>query len=121
MFSKILIANRGEIAVRVMRACRELGIAPVAVYGAGEEEAQHVLLADDALDRVDTDVMVLGDERSATDLVEQLVAAIPGMRGVYAGRLRNAHQVEALTANLISINRRYKAHAGLRVTDVPEP
>jgi predicted dinucleotide-binding enzyme len=40
------------------------------------------------------------------------------MRGVYAGRLRNAHQVEALTANLISVNRRYKAHAGLRVTDV---
>ena len=40
------------------------------------------------------------------------------MRGVYAGRLRNARQVEALTANLIAINRRYKAHAGLRVTDV---
>jgi hypothetical protein len=40
------------------------------------------------------------------------------MRGVYAGRLRNAGQVEALTANLISCNRRYKAHAGLRVTDV---
>ena len=40
------------------------------------------------------------------------------VRGVYSGRLRNAHQVEALTANLIAINRRYKAHAGLRVTDV---
>ena len=40
------------------------------------------------------------------------------MRGVYAGRLRNAHQVEAMTANFISINRRYKAHAGLRVTDI---
>jgi hypothetical protein len=37
---------------------------------------------------------------------------------VYGGRLRNAHQVEALTANLIAINRRYKCHAGLRVTDV---
>ena len=40
------------------------------------------------------------------------------MRGVYAGRLRNARQVEALTANLIAVNRRYKAHAGMRVTDV---
>jgi predicted dinucleotide-binding enzyme len=40
------------------------------------------------------------------------------MRGVYGGRLRNARQVEGLTANLISINRRYKAHAGVRVTDV---
>ena len=36
----------------------------------------------------------------------------------YGGRLRNAHQVEALTANLISINRRHKAHAGVRITDV---
>ena len=50
--------------------------------------------------------------RDATDLVGLLADAIPGMRGVYAGRLRNAHQVEALTANLISVNRRYKAHAG---------
>jgi hypothetical protein len=40
------------------------------------------------------------------------------MRGVHAGRLRNAHQVEAFTANLIAINKRYKAHAGLRVTDL---
>jgi hypothetical protein len=61
---------------------------------------------------------VLGDDREATDTVQALVERIPGMRGIYAGRLRNAHQVEALTANLISINRRYKAHAGLRVTDV---
>ena len=63
-------------------------------------------------------MLVLGDVREATDLVQALADAIPGVRGVYAGRLRNAHQVEALTANLISINRRYKAHAGLRVTDV---
>ena len=77
-----------------------------------------VLLLDEASTEVDTDVLVLGDDREATDLVQDLVARIPGMRGIYAGRLRNAHQVEAMTANLISINRRYKAHAGLRVTDV---
>ena len=65
---------------------------------------------------VDTDVLVLGDDREATDLVQALVGRIAGMRGVYAGRLRNAHQVEALTANLISVNRRYKAHAGVRIT-----
>src|SRR5680860_230821 len=47
-FERVLIANRGEIAVRVIRACRELGISPVAVYGPGEESAQHVMLADDA-------------------------------------------------------------------------
>jgi NADPH-dependent F420 reductase len=79
-----------------------------------------VLLEDAEVTEVDTDVLVLGDDREATDLVQSLASAVPGMRGIYGGRLRNAHQVEALTANLISINRRYKAHAGLRVTDVEE-
>ncbi|MER5950695.1 NADPH-dependent F420 reductase [Streptomyces sp. NPDC001904] len=77
-----------------------------------------VLLADPEIDEIDTDVMVLGESRADTDLVQALAGRIPGMRGVFAGRLRNAHQVESLVANLISTNRRYKAHAGLRVTDV---
>ena len=77
-----------------------------------------VLLLDPGIESMDTDVLVLGDDREATDLVQALVGRIAGMRGIYAGRLRNAHQVEALTANLISVNRRYRAHAGLRVTDV---
>jgi predicted dinucleotide-binding enzyme len=50
--------------------------------------------------------------------VQALADVIPGVRGVYGGRIRNAHQVEALTANLISVNRRYKAHAGVRITDI---
>jgi NADPH-dependent F420 reductase len=77
-----------------------------------------VLLEDPAVEAVETDVLVLGDDREATDLVCALAGRIAGMRGVYAGRLRNARQVEGLTANLISVNRRYRAHAGLRVTDV---
>ena len=77
-----------------------------------------VLLADVRLDTVDSDVLVLGDDRAATDLVIGLVDVIPGLRGIYAGRLRNATQVEALAANLIAINRRYKSHAGIRITDV---
>ncbi|MFD6024987.1 NADPH-dependent F420 reductase [Streptomyces griseoluteus] len=77
-----------------------------------------VLLEDPEIDEIDTDVMVLGDKRADTDIVQALAGRIPGMRGVFAGRLRNAHQVEGLVANLISTNRRYKAHAGLRVTDV---
>ena len=76
------------------------------------------LLEDPDVDRIDTDVLVLGDDREATDLVQALADTIPGMRGVYGGRRRNAHQIEALTANLISVNRRYKAHAGVRITDV---
>ena len=77
-----------------------------------------VLLLDETIDNIDTDVLVLGDDRDATDIVQSLASLIPGMRGVYAGRLRNAAQVEAMTANLISMNRRYKAHTGVRITDV---
>ncbi|MGW5259934.1 NADPH-dependent F420 reductase [Microbispora sp. NPDC004025] len=77
-----------------------------------------VLLLNPSVAEIDLDVLVLGDDREATDVVRALAGRIPGARGVYAGRLRNAQQVEAFTANLISINRRYKAHAGIRVTDV---
>jgi acetyl-CoA carboxylase, biotin carboxylase subunit len=49
MFDKILIANRGEIALRIMRAAKELGIATVAVYSTADSEAMHVKLADEAI------------------------------------------------------------------------
>lgn len=77
-----------------------------------------VHLADLSVLEMDSDVLVLGDDRDATNTVRALAEVIPGFRGVYGGRLRNAGQVEAFTANLIAINRRYKAHAGLRITDV---
>ena len=93
-------------------------ILPASTVVAAFHHLSAVLLADPGVERVETDVLVLGDDRSATDVVQALTDRIPGMRGIYAGRLRNARQVEALTANLISINRRYQAHAGLRVTDV---
>jgi 8-hydroxy-5-deazaflavin:NADPH oxidoreductase len=93
-------------------------ILPDSTVVAAFHHVSAVLLLDPEVESLDTDVLVLGDVREATDRVQALVGDIPGMRGVYAGRLRNARQVEALTANLIAVNRRYKAHAGLRVTDV---
>jgi NADPH-dependent F420 reductase len=91
---------------------------PDSIVTAAFHHVSAVLLADPSLDKVDTDVLVLGDDREAVDTVIELAGAVPGVRGIYGGRLRNAGQIEAFTANLIAINRRYSAHAGIRVTDV---
>jgi NADPH-dependent F420 reductase len=137
--AELLTALRGELAGKIVVDCvNPLGFDKQGAYPIRPEEgsaaqqaaallpdsrvtgAFHhlsaVLLQDREVDRIDIDVMVLGDDRAATDVVRALTDRIPGMRGVFAGRLRNAHQVESLVANLIAINRRYKTHAGLRVT-----
>jgi NADPH-dependent F420 reductase len=113
--------ERGAFALEVAEgsaAEQAQALLPDSTVVAAFHHVSAVLLLDPTVDRLDTDVLVLGDVREATDVVQRLVDDIPGMRGIYAGRLRNSRQVEALTANLISVNRRYKAHAGLRVTDV---
>jgi 8-hydroxy-5-deazaflavin:NADPH oxidoreductase len=87
------------------------------VVGAFHHVSAELLLAPE-IGLLDLDVLVLGDDRQATDLVSALASRIPAIRGIYGGRLRNCGQVEALTANLVSINRRYKVHAGIRITDI---
>ncbi|MDQ4008690.1 MAG: NADPH-dependent F420 reductase, partial [Actinomycetota bacterium] len=91
---------------------------PQARVTAAFHHVSAVLLNDPEVAEIGMDVLVMGEERADTDLVRALADAVPGMRGVYGGRLRNAGQVEALTANLIAINRRYKTHAGITVTGV---
>jgi 8-hydroxy-5-deazaflavin:NADPH oxidoreductase len=116
--------SRGAFALAAPEgsACQQAqAVLPESTVVGAFHHLSAVLLLDPAVDRIDTDVLVVGDNREATDLVQALASSIAGMRGIYAGRLRNARQVEAITANLISVNRRYQAHAGLRVTDVPEP
>ncbi len=112
---------RGPYALRVEEgsaAQQAQVLLPDSLVVAAFHHLSAVALLDDQVGDVGADVLVLGDDRAATDLVQALAGRIAGCRGVYAGRLRNAGQVEALTANLIALNRRYKAHASIRVTDL---
>jgi NADPH-dependent F420 reductase len=74
----------------------------------------------DAAAELDEDVLVCGDRRADKARVAGLIEAIPGLRAVDAGPLETARIVEQLTPLLISINGRYKAHAGIRVSGLPE-
>jgi 8-hydroxy-5-deazaflavin:NADPH oxidoreductase len=69
---------------------------------------------------LDEDVLVCGDSRADKARVAELIELIPGLRAVNAGTLETARIVEQLTPLLISINARYKAHAGIRVTGLPD-
>ena len=67
---------------------------------------------------VNTDVLVCGDDRAANDVVCAMAAQIRGMRGVDVGPLRLSRHLEALTCVLISVNKAYKTHSGVRLTGV---
>ena len=77
------------------------------------------VLLSDLSSEVACDVLVLGEARADARIAQELADLIPGARGLYGGRLRNSAQVEALTANLISVNRRYKVHSGVRIAGLP--
>ena len=81
MFSKILIANRGEIAVRIIRACKEMGVATVAVYSQADKNALHVALADQAY-------CIGGPEASESYLNENQIistALLAGAQAIHPG------------------------------------
>ena len=70
---------------------------------------------------LDEDILVCGDRRADKERVMGLIGAIDGLRCVDCGRLEMARIVEGLTPLLISINIRNKAHAGIRITGIPNP
>jgi NADPH-dependent F420 reductase len=67
---------------------------------------------------LDCDVIVCGDHEPANQIVRALAEKIPGVRGLDGGHLENARVLEQLTALLITLNIRYKAHTGIRVTGI---
>jgi 8-hydroxy-5-deazaflavin:NADPH oxidoreductase len=71
-------------------------------------------------DELDEDVLVCGDRRADKRRVAEVIERVDGLRAVDAGPLEQARIVESLTALLIGINGRYKTHAGLRVTGLPD-
>ena len=70
--------------------------------------------------QLDEDVLVCGDKKADKARVARLIELIPGLRAVNAGSLEMARIVEQLTPMLISVNSRYKAHAGIKLTGLPD-
>jgi NADPH-dependent F420 reductase len=99
--------------------CAELAPASVEVVSAFHNVGADAL-ADLAHD-VDCDILVCGDGKASKERVRPLVAALPGCRYVDGGPLANSRTVEAMTALLIGINIRYKAHCGVRITGMNWP
>ncbi len=89
------------------------------VVGAFHHLSAPLLLDPDA-DLSHEDVLVCGDDHEAKELVMGLAADVTGGRGVDAGRLRLARQLEPLTAVLISVNKRYKTRSGVSITGLPQ-
>jgi hypothetical protein len=69
---------------------------------------------------LDEDVLVAGDDRDSKRRVAELIARVPGLRPVNAGRLEAARLIEGLTPLIISVNARYKTHAGVKLTGLPD-
>ncbi len=106
-----LLPPTGSVAVAVARAVPESRVVgafhhlPAGPLG----DLDHELRAD---------VMVFSDDRAAGDEVITLIGKVPGLRGVAVGGLVSGMAVEALTAALVEVNRRYKTHASLQVTGI---
>ena len=97
MIRKILIANRGEIALRIVRACRELGIQTLAVYSEADEQSLHVQLADEAIcigPPPSSESYLRADRILSAAEIADVDAIHPGY-GFFGGRVRDLSESTA--------------------------
>src|SRR4051794_24642146 len=129
LFRKVLIANRGEIALRVIRACRELGIPTVAVYSVADEHSLHVKLADEAVcigpAQSKLSYLNIANILSAADITEA-DAIHPGYgflsENAEFARLRGECKVTFIgpsAANILAMGEKTRARAIARESGVP--
>jgi 8-hydroxy-5-deazaflavin:NADPH oxidoreductase len=111
-FGKVVDAGEGSAAESAQR------IAPDAQVVGAFHHVSAVTLWGEADYLGDEDILVCGDSVEAKDVVIELARSVTGRDGVDAGKLRLARQLEPLTAVLISINKRYKTHSGVRISGI---
>ena len=106
---RVIDGGEGSAAESAQRLAPE-----ATVVGAFHNVSAVGLWSDD--DYLDEDVLVVGDVVEAKEVAMELAASVTGRVGIDAGKLRLARQLEPFTAILISINRKYKVHSGVRIT-----
>jgi NADPH-dependent F420 reductase len=109
---RIIDAGEGSAAESAQRLAPE-----AVVVGAFHNVSAVLLWGED--EYLDEDVLVVGDVADAKQVAIELARSVVGRDGIDAGKLRLARQLEPFTAVLISINRKYKTHSGLRITGLP--
>ncbi len=110
---QVIDAGEGSAAESAQRLAPE-----ATVVGAFHNVSAVLLWGDD--DYLDEDVLCVGDSDEGKAVAMELARSVTGREGISAGKLRLARQLEPFTAVLISINRKYKAHSGIRITGLPE-
>jgi len=109
---QVIDAGEGSAAESAQRLAPE-----ATVVGAFHNVSAVLLWGDD--DYLDEDVLCVGDSDEGKAVAMELARSVTGREGISAGKLRLARQLEPFTAVLISINRKYKAHSGIRITGLP--
>jgi NADPH-dependent F420 reductase len=107
-------------AVPAGSACEQIAAQLPGARVVGALQTLSYVTLKDLARSVDSDIILTGDDAAAKAVVAHLLSALRGARVIDGGALRNSGFVEQLTVLLLSINARYRRHAGVRITDIPD-